>query len=164
MVRMANSGSATVTLPADTQILIAREFAAPKHLVWRAYTEPALIERWWAGRRGKMTSAEVELRVGGRWRYVMVTPEGFEVAFNGEYREVVSGERIVTTEVYEGAPSAGEPVVNTVTFEESGGRTTLTILCDCPDRATRDSIIESSMEGGMQEGFDLLEEVARSLG
>src|SRR5690606_16434900 len=120
-----HSGSAVVTLPTDTQILITREFAAPKRLVWRAYTEPALIRRWWAGRRGKVTSAEVDLRVGGRWRYVLVTPAGFEVAFHGDYREIVPGERIVTTEVYEGAPSSAGDVVNTVTFEESGGRTIL---------------------------------------
>lgn len=163
MMATTRSGSAVVTLPADTQILITREFAAPKHLVWRAYTEPALIERWWAGRRGKVTSAEVDLRVGGTWRYVMVTPDGFEVAFHGEYREIVANDRIVTTEVYEGAPEGAGEVVNTVTFEDAGGRTKLRLLSDCPSREIRDMIIDSGMEGGMQEGFDLLEEVARSL-
>src|SRR5947208_2284582 len=62
------SGTAVVTLPSDTQILITREFAAPRHLVWRAYTEPDLIRRWWSGDRGEVTSVEVDLRVGGRWR------------------------------------------------------------------------------------------------
>ncbi|MGH7502880.1 MAG: SRPBCC family protein [Longimicrobiales bacterium] len=163
MVATTRSGSAAVTLPADTQILITREFAAPRHLVFRAYTTPELIRRWWAGRRGQVTSAEVDLRVGGSWRYVMVTPAGFEVAFHGVYREIVENERIVTTEVFEGAPESGGDVVNIVTLTESDGRATLSILVECPNRETRDLIIESGMEGGMQEGMDLLEEIAISL-
>jgi uncharacterized protein YndB with AHSA1/START domain len=93
----------------------------------------------------------------------METADGAEVAFHGDYREVVPNERIVTTEVFEGVPAAEDDVVNTVTLEESGGRTTLKLLSDCSSRELRDMIIESGMEGGMQEGFDLLEEVARSL-
>ena len=78
-----------------------REFAAPKHLVYRAYTEPDLIARWWSGERGEVTSVDVDLRVGGTWRYVMTANEGFEVAFHGEFREIVPNERLVNTEVYE---------------------------------------------------------------
>src|ERR671920_1676029 len=99
-----SSGTAVVTLPTDTQILITREFAAPKHLVYRAWTEPELIKRWWSAKRGEVTVAEVDLRVGGMWRFVMVTDDGFEVAFHGVYREIVENERIVCTEVYEGMP------------------------------------------------------------
>src|SRR5437868_1328619 len=98
------SGSAKVTLPADTQILITREFDAPRRLVWRTYTEPDLIRRWWAGDKGTVTSAEVDLRVGGRWRYVMAANAGFEVAFHGEFREVAAPERLVNTEAFEGIP------------------------------------------------------------
>src|SRR3954452_9318379 len=77
-----HSGKATVTLPTDEQILITREFDAPRHLVFRAYTEPELVKRWWSGKRGEMGSAEVDLRVGGRWRYVMkACSGGQEVAF-----------------------------------------------------------------------------------
>jgi uncharacterized protein YndB with AHSA1/START domain len=162
MVAQASSGSAVVTLPTDTRILITRAFAAPRHLVYRAYTEPALIRRWWAGRKGEVTSAEVDLRVGGRWRYALMTPDGFEVAFHGEYREIVENERIVCTEVYEAMPEGA--VLNTVTFAEQDGRTTLSLLCEAPDRATRDIIIASGMESGMQEGWDLMEQVAISLG
>ena len=108
-----------------------------------------------------MTSAEVDLRVGGRWRYVMTANGGFEVAFHGEYREIVPDERLVTTEVYEGAPE-GEAVV-THTFAEKDGRTTLTILMELPDRESRDAVINSGMEGGMQESMDHLEQVAVSL-
>jgi uncharacterized protein YndB with AHSA1/START domain len=73
----ASSGTARVTLPSDTQILITREFAAPRHLVYRAWTTPELIKRWWHAKRGKMTLAEVDLRVGARWRYVMIADGGW---------------------------------------------------------------------------------------
>jgi len=161
-----SSGTATVTLPTDEQILITREFDAPKHLVYRAYTTPELVERWWSGKRGAVTHAEIDLRVGGTWRYVMIANEGFEVAFHGEFREIVPNERIVTTEVYEGPEAAGAPedsVVNTVTFTELNGRTSLTILSECKDKDIRDAIVDSGMETGMQEGMDLLEQVAIGL-
>jgi uncharacterized protein YndB with AHSA1/START domain len=155
---------ATVTLPSDTEILITREFDAPRRLVYRAWTTPELVRRWWSGHRGEMTVAEIDLRVGGRWRYVMVADGGFEVAFHGEYREIVPDERLVHTEVFEvpGAPE-GEPAINEVTFSEAGGRTTLSLLVRTPNRQVRDAIIDSGMEVGMQEQMDLLEELARSL-
>jgi len=156
---VTSSGTATVTLPADDQILITREFDAPRHLVYEAYTTPELVRRWWHANRGEMTVAEIDLRVGGRWRYAMVTPDGFEVAFNGEYRELVPNERIVSTEAYEAAE--GE-TVNTLTLSEDDGRTTLTVLVQCPSQEVRDAIIESGMEAGMQDAFDLLEQIAVS--
>ncbi|MEX0816533.1 MAG: SRPBCC family protein [Gaiellales bacterium] len=163
---VTSSGTATVTLPTDEQILITREFAAPKHLVYKAWTTPELVRRWWHAKRGEMTVAEIDLRVGGKWRYVMVTEDGFEVAFHGEYREIVPSERIVSTEVYEGAPQAEgvvEGTLNTLTFAEADGRTTITILVDAPSKEIRDAIIDSGMEAGMQDAMDLLEEVAVSL-
>jgi uncharacterized protein YndB with AHSA1/START domain len=162
----SNSGPAIVTLPADEQILITREFNAPKYLVYRAWTTPELVKRWWSGRRGTMTSVEIDLRVGGRWRYVMAVEDGGEVAFHGEYREIVPGERIVTTEVFEmpGAAESDEGApLNTVTFTERGGRTTLMLLVDCANKELRDTILESGMEVGMQEQLDLLEELSISL-
>jgi uncharacterized protein YndB with AHSA1/START domain len=161
-----SSQKATVTLPADEQILITREFDAPKDLVYRAFTTPELVKRWWAGKRGEVTSAEIDLRVGGTWRYVMVAQGRFEVAFHGEYREIVPNERVVSTEVYEGAPvpdPEAAATLNTATFTETDGRTLLEILVECPNREVRDAIIDSGMEGGMQEGMDLLEQVAQSL-
>jgi uncharacterized protein YndB with AHSA1/START domain len=157
-----SSGTATVTLPTDEQILITREFDAPKHLVYKAWTTPELVKRWWNAKRGEVTVAEIDLRVGGTWRYVMVTEDGFEVAFHGEFREIVPTERIVTTEVYEGAPEGGE-TLNTLTFTETDGRTTLTNLVQAPSKQVRDAIIDSGMEAGMQDAMDLLEEVAVSL-
>lgn len=158
---MTTSKTAVVTLPSDTQILITREFDAPRHLVYRAYTEPDLIRRWWAGDRGEVTSIEVDLRVGGRWRYVMTANAGFEVAFHGEYREIVPDERIVSTEVFEGMPDA--QAVDTVTFTEVDGRTTLTILVEHDSKANRDAHVATGMEDGLQEALDHLEQVATSL-
>jgi uncharacterized protein YndB with AHSA1/START domain len=164
---MVSSGKATVELPADDQILITREFDAPKRLVYRAYTEPELVKRWWSGERGEVTHAEIDLRVGGYWRSVMITHGGLEVAFHGEYQEIVENERLVSTEVYEGAPQpeggTEQGTLNTATFEERDGRTLLTVLVQCPSKEVRDAIIESGMEGGMQEAYDKLEQVAQSL-
>ena len=161
---VTSSRKAVVTLPSDTQILIKREFDAPRHLVYRAYTEPALIKRWWSGDRGEVTSVEVDLRPGGKWRYVMRANDGFEVAFHGEYREIVPNERLVSTEVYEGAPNAeAAAALDTATFEEKDGRATLTILQQLPSKDVRDAIINSGMEGGLQEAFDHLEQVLKTL-
>ena len=164
---MTTSRSATVTLPSDNQILITREFAAPKELVYRATTEPDLVKRWWGAKRGEVTLAEIDLRVGGRWRYVAVTPDGYEVAFHGEFLEIEPNERTVSTEVFEGMPQPEDGpevgTVNTATFTERDGRTTLTVLIDAPSPEIRDAIIQSGMEDGMQDAYDLLEEVAVSL-
>ena len=161
MVAMTSSGTAVVTLPTDEQILITREFAAPRHLVYKAWTTPELVKRWWSGKRGEVTSVEIDLRVGGTWRYVMVANEGFEVAFHGEYQEIVPNERLVSTEVYEGFPD-GE-ALDTLTLTEEDGRTTLTVLVQHSSKEHRDAHIDSGMEGGMQEAMDLLEQVAVSL-
>ena len=156
-----SSGTAKVTLPAEDQILITREFDAPKHLVYKAFTTPELVKRWWHANRGEMTVAEIDLQVGGKWRYVMVAEGDFEVGFHGEYREIVPNERIVSTEVYEGMPDA--EAVNTMTLTEADGRTTLEILVQHASKEHRDAHIESGMEAGMQDAMDLLEEVAVSL-
>ena len=164
---MPSSGTATVTLPTDEQILITREFDAPKHLVYQAWTTPELVKRWWSGQRGEMTVVEIDLRVGGTWRYVLAANGGFDVAFHGEFREIVPNERIVTTEVFEmpdadPLPAADEPL-NIVTFTEVDGRTTLTLLAQTTSKELRDMIINSGMEAGMQEQFDVLEQLVISL-
>jgi uncharacterized protein YndB with AHSA1/START domain len=161
---ITSSGTAKLTLPSDTQIHITRDFAAPQHLVYRAVTEPELVRRWWNAKRGEVTVCEIDLREGGKWRYVMQTPDGLEVAFHGEYREIVPTERVVTTEVFEGAPDAeSNATVNTMTLKQRGEATTITVLIDCPNEFVRNAIIESGMESGLQDAYDLLEEVAISL-
>jgi uncharacterized protein YndB with AHSA1/START domain len=158
---MAHSGKAVVTLPTDTQVLITRDFDAPKHLVYRAWTTPDLVKRWWGADRGEVTSVEIDLRVGGAWRYVMIANGGFEVAFHGEYSEIVPNERVVSTEVYEGYPDA--EAVSTLTLTEQDGRTTLTVLVQHRTIENRDGHLNSGMEDGMQESMDYLEKVAASL-
>ena len=158
---MASSGTAVLSTPTDTQIQMVREFDAPVGLVWRAYTTPELVSKWWPGKRGTMQSCEIDFRVGGLWRYVMVASEGFEVAFHGEYQEIADGERIVNTEVFEGAPGPG--IVVTTVFSEVGGRTRLEMLSECGSQEVRDIILGSGMETGAQEGLDILEQVAQEL-
>jgi uncharacterized protein YndB with AHSA1/START domain len=150
MPETTSSGTARVTLPTDEQILMT----------------PELVKRWWNAKRGEVTIAEIDLRVGGKWRSVMVADGGVEVGFHGEYREIVPNERIVSTEVYEGMPQGDGPeqgTLNTATFTEEDGRTTLTILVEAPSKEIRDAIIASGMEAGMQDAMDLLEQVAISL-
>ncbi|HVF77062.1 MAG TPA: SRPBCC family protein [Solirubrobacteraceae bacterium] len=162
MKTVTSSGTATVTTPTDEQILITRDFDAPRRLVYMAWTAPELVRRWWSGHRGAMTIVEIDLRVGGMWRYVMEATGGFEVAFHGHYRELVPNERIVTTEVYEAMPD-GEPALDTVTFTEADGRTTVELLMQLPSKEVRDMVLASGMEVGMQEQMDLLEQIAISL-
>ena len=154
--------NATVTLPADDQILITREFDAPRALVYRAWTTPELVKRWFGGNHGDVLSAEIDLRVGGCWRYVTSACDGSEAAVHGEYREIVPNERIVSTEVYEGAPDA--EAVNTLTLTERDGRTTMTVLIQHRSQANRDAVLQAGMESGMNAALDKLEQVARSLG
>jgi len=167
-MNVTTSRSAKLTLPTDEQILITREFDAPRHLVYKAMTTPELVRRWWHAKRGEVTACEIDLRVGGKWRYAMVTPDGFEVALHGEYVELVPDERIVTREVYEGLPEGVTEeqgsTVNTATFADAGdGRTELTLLIQTTSKAARDAIIESGMEDGLQDALGLLEETAQSL-
>jgi uncharacterized protein YndB with AHSA1/START domain len=160
------AGKAEITLPADDRILVTREFAAPKHLVYRAWTTPELVKRWWSGYQGTTTEVELDLRPGGRWRYVMKTPEDFEVAFHGEYREVVPEEKIVYTEVYEGMdplPEADVPVT-TVTFTAlDDERTVVHLLTQTTSKVLRDTILESGMEVGVQDQLTIIEELVAAL-
>jgi len=158
---MTHSGAAVVTLPSETQILITREFDAPRDLVYRAFTEPELVARWWASDHGQVTSIEADLREGGAWRYVMTANAGFEVAFHGEYREIIPDERIVRTEIFEPVPDA--VAVSTTTFTEKDGRTIVELLVEHSSRENRDGHLQAGMEDGMQKAFDYLEQVARSL-
>ncbi|CAA9487669.1 MAG: Ligand-binding SRPBCC domain protein family [uncultured Solirubrobacteraceae bacterium] len=156
-----SSGTARVTLPAPEQILIEREFAAPARLVWRAVTEPELVRRWWHAGRGEMTACEIDLRVGGRWRYAMRPEGGDEFAFYGEFLEIVPDERIVQTETF--APFPDDPSTNTMTLTERDGVTVLRTLVRHGTPEARDMHINSGMEAGMQDAFDRLEQVAVSL-
>ena len=150
--------TAKVTLPADDQILITRDFAAPPHLVYRAYTTPELVASWWHADRGTVDSIDIDLRVGGRWRYAMTAHGGFPVAFHGEYLEIVPDRKLVSTEVFEGMPDAA--ATSTATFTDNGGGTTLAILVQHQNQAHRDAHLQSGMEDGLQDALDHLDELA----
>ena len=155
---MTGRRTAVVTLPADTQILITREFDAPRHLVFLAWTTPELIKRWWSGGRGEVTMADVDLRPGGRWRYVLAAGDGTEAAFHGEYLQIVPDERIVSTEVYEAIPDA--EAVTTLMLTEMGGRTRLTMLVQHTSRENRDRHLDYG--DSLQQAMDRLEQAAIS--
>jgi uncharacterized protein YndB with AHSA1/START domain len=156
---MTDDTNVTVELPDDERVVIRRRFDAAPESLYEAYTRAELIERWWApASRGEMISAEVDLRVGGSWRFAMRANGGFEVAFRGEYLELVPGERIVTTEVFEGMPDV--TATTTTTFEADGEGTLLTTVVRHGNRAARDAHIASGMESGMRESFAQLEVVA----
>jgi uncharacterized protein YndB with AHSA1/START domain len=150
-------GSAVVTLPSDTEILITRDFDAPAALVFRAYTTPELVQQWWGFGTEEWIVCEIDLRVGGMWRY-LATLDGMEIGFHGEYREIDAPHRLVHTEIFDGAPDLGMgDTVDIVTFEEADGVTTFSTLVRCPSAEVRDAIIDSGMETGMQVSYDRLE-------
>jgi uncharacterized protein YndB with AHSA1/START domain len=159
---VANSHTFKVTTPSDREIRLTRLFDAPRHLVFEAMTRPEHIKRWW-GRLGEGYSVpvcEVDLRVGGAWRFVNRHPQG-EAAFHGVYREIAPPERIVYTEIFEPFPDAGSVV--TAVLTEEGGKTRLTVDCAYPSREVRDMVLESGMEKGAAISYDRLEEVATEL-
>jgi uncharacterized protein YndB with AHSA1/START domain len=154
-------GSATVTLPSDTEVLITRSFDAPAALVYKAYTTPDLVRRWWGFESSEWLVCGVDLRVGGQWRFV-TRDDDMEVGFHGEYKEIDAPTRLVATEVYEGIPESDDSgALDTVTFDEIDGVTTMSILVQFAKQEYRDAMLESGMETGMQISYDRLEDVLR---
>jgi uncharacterized protein YndB with AHSA1/START domain len=158
-----------VSTPTDREVVVTREFDAPRQLVWDAHTKPELLKRWLLGPDGwSMPYCTVDLRVGGKYRYVWRNDaSGSEFGSFGVHKEIVTLERIVTTERmdgldgqpldYENPVETGEPAVNTLTLRESGGRTTLTISAVFPTREIRDMAVQSGMTDGMAVGYDRLD-------
>ncbi|HEV8151797.1 MAG TPA: SRPBCC family protein [Solirubrobacteraceae bacterium] len=148
---------ATVTTPADREIQIVREFAAPRDRVFAAYTDPALIPEWW-GPRGTTTIVDVmDVRPGGQWRFVARDADGSETAFRGVYREVTEPERIVQTFEWEGMP--GHVSVETAEFEDLGERTRVVTRSLFHTTEERDGMLGSGMERGMNETYARLDEL-----
>ncbi len=150
-------GSAVVTLPTDTEILITRQFDAPASLVWEALTRPEHVLRWWGPEWSPLVSADIDLRVGGAWRYVSRMEDGTELGWHGVYREIDAPNSITSTEVFEGFPDAES--VNTMTLTETDGVTTLQTLVRHQSQEFRDGHINSGMEGGMQDTFNRLDDL-----
>jgi len=155
-----------VTTPSDCEIVMTRTFDAPAALVFEAWTTPEHVARWWGFESSQMLVCEIDLRVGGTWRYVAHKAD-MEVAFHGEYREIVAPTRLVYTEVYEGAwdetgaPDGGGLITNT--FEERNGRTTLTSTCVYASKDIRDMVVDSGMEDGAAVSLDRLEDLLAAL-
>jgi uncharacterized protein (TIGR03086 family) len=150
-------GSAEVSLPSDREILIIRTFEAPGRLVWEALTQPRHLLRWWGPDWCPLVGCEVDLRVGGSWRYVSRDVEGNELGWHGTYREIDAPHRIVSTEVFEGFPDAES--VNTMTLVDEEGTTTLRTLVLHATQEFRDGHVASGMEGGMQDSFNRLDDL-----
>jgi len=155
-------GSATVSAPGDREIVITRRFEAPRALVWETITRPEYVLRWWGPSWAPVVTAEIDLQVGGAWRYVCRGDDGAEMGWHGTYREVTPVERVVSTEVFEGFPDAES--VNTMTLTEVDGVTTLTTVVAHSSREHRDGHLQSGMEAGMQETFDRLDTLLAATG
>ena len=151
-----------VSLPSEREILITRVFDAPPELVFRAHTDPALIPLWWGPRSMTTDVAEMDVRPGGKYRFIQHTEDGSEYIFHGEYREVTPYRRLVQTFEFEGMP--GPAVLETATFEEQDGKTLLTVLDLCPSKEVRDQIIASGMEWGLNESYERLTELLAEQG
>jgi uncharacterized protein YndB with AHSA1/START domain len=160
------SNRLVVTTPSDLEVVMTREFDAPRELVFDAWTKPEHLRRWFGGEAGEMIVCEVDLRPGGRYRFVWRLNEGGEMGFGGEYQEVVRPERFVATEVFEGdwEEVMGGGTLNTTTFEERDGRTLMTMTSLYKTREARDSAIETGMEDGANESMDRLAALLATLG
>jgi uncharacterized protein YndB with AHSA1/START domain len=146
----------SITLPSDREIVMTRLFNAPRALVFKAYTDPEAIPHWW-GPRGYTTVVDtMDVRPGGRWRFVQRDAEGNEFAFNGEYREITPPERLVNTFEFEGLP--GHVVVDTASFEEQDGKTRVTVTSLFASVEDRDGMLQSGMEEGAVDTWNRLDE------
>jgi uncharacterized protein YndB with AHSA1/START domain len=156
---MTETGALKLTTPSDREIQMTRTFNAPRHLVFEAFTNPELLQRWLLGPPGwTMIVCEVDLRVGGGYRWVWRNDNGTEMGMRGVYREVAPPDRIVATEKFDQAWYPGE-AVGTITFTEQGGKTTITQTLLYESREARDGVLKSGMERGVAASYDHLAEI-----
>jgi uncharacterized protein YndB with AHSA1/START domain len=147
-----------ITTVSDREIVITRVFNAPRRLVFDAHTKPELVRQWLGAFTGwTMPVCEIDLRVGGRYRYLW-KKDGEEMGMGGEFREIVKPERLVATEVFDDPWYPGA-AVDTSVFVEQNGRTTLTLTVQYESRAARDAVLQSPMETGLKASYDRLEEL-----
>jgi uncharacterized protein YndB with AHSA1/START domain len=162
---MKNSGTFSITAHGDCEIVVTRVFDAPRRLVFDAYTKAELVKRWLLGPEGwSMPVCEIDLRAGGKYRYVWRNDaDGSEMGMGGIYREVVAPDRIVATEKFDEAWYPGE-AVGTIVLVERDGKTTLTQTILYDSRATRDAVLKSPMQYGLGMSYDRLEKFLDSAG
>jgi uncharacterized protein YndB with AHSA1/START domain len=160
---MTNGGALKVTTRGDREIVMTRVFEAPRTLVFEAFTKPELVRQWLLGPPGwSMPVCEIDLRVGGRYRYVWRNVNGNEMGMGGVYREILAPEKVVATEKFDQSWYPGE-AVGTILLVEQGGRTTLTQTVLYESREARDVVLTSPMESGVAAGYDRLEELLASI-
>ncbi len=161
---MTKAGELNVAAQGEREIVMTRVFDAPRHLVFDAHTKPELIKRWLLGPDGwSMTVCDVDLRVGGAYRWVWRRDaDGTEMGMGGVYREIVRPERIVSTEKFDESWYPGE-AMGTVVLVEEDGKTTLTQTMLYESRAARDGVLQSPMEEGVAVSYDRLDDVLASL-
>jgi uncharacterized protein YndB with AHSA1/START domain len=152
---------ASISTPSDTEIVITRVFDAPAAILFDTWTKPEHVRNWYGLRSMKTTVVDIDLRVGGAWRWVQEADDGTEVAFSGVYNEIDPPGRLVYTEGFEAMP--GPPLVVTLTFDEHDGKTTLTSHSPCPSVEVRDAILQSGMEYGVNETYERLDELLATL-
>jgi uncharacterized protein YndB with AHSA1/START domain len=152
-----------VTTPSERESAMSRTFDAPRALVFEAWTRPELLTQWLGSMPGwTWAVCEVDLRVGGKYRYLWRGPDGAELGMGGEFKEIVPGQRIVATEKYDQAWYPGG-AVSTVTLAEQGGKTTLTLTVKYDTKDARDAVLQSPMKSGVESGFNLLEQLLAKL-
>lgn len=154
---MRATDTLNVTTPAPREIVMTREFAAPRTLVFEAYTRPELLRRWFGPHGHELVECEVDLRVGGVWRFVVKAPDDSTMTLHGIYREIAAPERIVSMETNEDCEAEdGTGTTSTLTFEERDGRTTLTNRLVFVSEEIRDMMIELGMQHGVGQGYERL--------
>jgi len=153
---MNSTGNLVVSAHGEREIVMTRTFDAPRILVFEAYTKPEFVRRWLLGPEGwTMPVCEIDLRVGGRYRYLWRHADSREMGMGGVYKEVAAPERIVNTEAFDQSWYEGEGLGTTI-FKEHQGKTMLTTTLLYVSRATRDGVLKSPMEGGVKASFDRL--------
>jgi uncharacterized protein YndB with AHSA1/START domain len=158
---MKNSDTLNVATPTDLEIVMTRDFAAPRELVFRAFTDASLIPKWWGVGNHTTTVDKMDVKPGGAWRFVCRDPEGNEYAFSGVYLEVVPPEKLVNT--FEFEPMPGHAMTETATFHEQDGKTRVTTRSVYLSKEDRDGMIASGMERGAAESYNRLDELLQTL-
>ena len=154
---MSARNKLAITTPSDLEIAMTRDFDAPRALVWDVFTRPEHVKHWWGFQHLEVTVCEIDLRVGGAYRYAGRAPDGSEVPFKGVYRELVPPERMVCTEIYDVPMARDHEGVITTTFTEQAGKTTVHSVVRYDTKETRDAVLQSGMESGVESGYDQID-------
>lgn len=151
----------SITLPSDCELAMTRVFKAPARTLFEVWTKPEHVRKWYGVRSTTVTVCEIDLRVGGAWRWVVAKPDGMEIAFSGKFLEIDPPRRLQRTEVFEAMPGAGSVV--TLTFDEKDGQTTLTTHMLFQNKQHRDMCLKSGMELGVKECYENIDRIVAAM-